>query len=321
MDQISEFLTQWRDDTKSFIVAHTSGSTGTPKDIHLDKEFVKASARRTIRYFNIKPSHRLHLPLSCQYIAGKMMVVRCEESGAILTSEPPSNTPLLHNTDPTPIHLIAVVPSQMPWLLGHLHDLPHISHYLIGGAPLSQTLREEIARAGINAYESYGMTETASHIALRKVTPNDNAPFIPLPGCSVETDASGCLIIHIDGTTFHTHDLATLHSSGGFLIRGRKDNVINSGGIKILPEELEKKIASALQANGLHLNFMICGRKSIKWGHEVVMVIEGECPDTQIIDQMLRCYLPSTHIPKAYITLPSLPTTSNGKLIRNIDNI
>lgn len=323
---VEEFIAEWRDPSRDYISAHTSGSTGTPKPVRLDKEFVTQSARRTIDYFGIRPGHRLHLPLSCDYIAGKMMVVRSEVSGARLTWEHPTSTPLATDTDLNPVHLLAIVPTQMPWLLDNLNNLPEIRNWLIGGAAISQRLRTRIAEAGLHAFESYGMTETASHVAIRPVSA-EPCNFTMLPGCHCSLDTSGCLRIEIEGEKrdryiFNTRDMAEITAPDEFRILGRADNVINSGGVKLHPEELENEILNHLAKHGMEPVFMVCGRSSERWGHEAVMVLEGVTEEMkENIKSILSKSMSHIRLPKDFISVDTLPRTSSGKVIRRIQTL
>ena len=155
---IDDFIAEWHNDC-DYIVAHTSGSTGTPKEIHLSKRLVRDSALRTIEFFSLSESSHLHLCLSPDYIAGKMMIVRSLLSGATLTDELPSNTPL-SSLKGGVIDLLAVVPSQLIDLLDNPKDY-EIRNLIIGGSAIPADLRLRVANSGLNAYETYGMTETA----------------------------------------------------------------------------------------------------------------------------------------------------------------
>ncbi len=310
-EEIEQFLAQWRSE-RPFIVAHTSGSTGKPKEIHLPKKLMEESAMRSIRFFGIGKESRLHLCLSPSYIAGKMLILRALLSGARLTYEPPSLTPLSEPTDSEPITLISIVGSQLDGLINSLNN-SHIAinHLLLGGSALTPSMRQKALSTGCqNVWESYGMTETASHIALRRVTPAAEAPFEALPGITVSTNPEGCLRIEMPTLgTLQTNDIAEITAPGQFRIIGRKDSVIISGGIKIQPEEIEAAIAPATGGRA----YYITSRKSEKWVNEVILIIEGEpteLPDlsTLISDHRKR--------PKAIIFVPRIERTDSGKIIR-----
>ena len=332
-----DFLTEWRSDV-SFILARTSGSTGVPKEVRLPKDFVAESARRTNDFFSIGPGSRLHSCVSPDFIGGKMMLVRAEMAGATLSWEIPSNQPL-QNIDPTHIiDLLAVVPSQMIHILDNIGSLPKIRNIIIGGSAIHPQLRKRIGESGLNAFETYGMTETASHIALRRITHicegEKENPFHVLPGIYVTTDSDGCLQIRFEsGKIIVTNDLAEIVSPKEFYIHGRRDHIINSGGKKINPIEVEKKIAHLIP-----FPFYITGEPDEKWGQRVILVIQSSKYDGsedpgksglsyplgsnfpesfchELLDS-LRNFLAPHELPKAVRVVSSLPITPSGKLKR-----
>lgn len=345
---MNNFLQLWHD-SSSYIEAHTSGSTGTPKKIHLPKALMRRSARSTIQFFSIPPGARLHSCVSAQFIGGMMVAVRADEVGGILTWEKPSNTPTLSGNqcvlsksdchadtadseiaDPDianpgiaasdiaasnaeEIFMVSVVASQMPWLLQERHHLPRVRHYLIGGGVIPPGIREEIVRSGVDAWESYGMTETASHIAVRRVSSDDCVPFHPLPGISVMLDDRGCLCISREGCeSVATNDIADIDDEGGFLIKGRADDVIVSGGKKIHPAPLESRMAPYIE-----YPFYICGKSDPKWGQRVVLRIVAPPFDTTTLLRTLHDVLPPYEVPKEVEFISSLPLTPNGKIRRH----
>ncbi len=318
-----EFLNEWRDEAGA-IVAHTSGSTGTPKEIRLTKGMLRASAIRTNNFFSIDGGSRLHSCVSPDFIGGKMMAVRAELSGARLTWEKPTNHPLTEESRTSqPIDLLAVVPSQMISILDRIDSLPSINAIIIGGSSIHPDLRKRIAASGLNCYETYGMTETASHIALRKVTTKENL-FEPLPGIAVSLDSRGCLVITLPVsenpgsplTTVKTNDMAEIFEDRGkrFRILGRFDNVIITGGKKVNPEELEQRINRLIGKECL-----VTSEPDEKWGERLILTIETEAPvDIPTVKALLKQNLATYEVPKSITTLPTLPRTPNGKLLRQI---
>ena len=306
-----EFLREWRNDN-DFISAFTSGSTGRPKKIRLSKKFVEESAIRTIDFFNIKEGALLHSCVSPEFIGGKMMAVRAEIAKADLTWEEPSNMPLRNFDSNRIIDLLAVVPSQMQYILENKETLPQIRNIIIGGSAIHPELRKKIMQSGLNAFETYGMTETASHIALRKVT-DPVLPFQTLPGISISVDHDSCLKISF-GEDFEvqTNDIAELVSDNQFYIKGRRDNIIISGGKKINPLEIEERISLLIP-----YPFIITGFPDEKWVEKSVLIIEAKDFDTINLKQHLKNILSNWEIPKEIILMENLPRTSNGKIIRN----
>lgn len=315
---IEEFIAEW-ESSSPFIEVHTSGSTGTPKTIRLSKSMVRESAARTISFFKITSDSNLHLPLSADYIAGKMMIVRALESGAKLTWEPPSNRILRSHS--SPISLLAVVPSQLEDLIKRADTLPKIENIIVGGSPLNSRLVALTSEQKIasNIYETYGMTETASHIALRKIDGNREA-FRALNGISIGLDDRGCLTVSLGNGTpvIITNDLAAINDDGSFTILGRIDNVIISGAKKIFPEEVEA-FASPFFPN---YQLAATSRPSEKWGEELILVlaVENNSPASmKRIKEYMEAAANNSEphmIPKSIITIHELPRNCNGKIDR-----
>lgn len=308
MKHLDSFLNEWRGDSP-FIVCHTSGSTGTPKEIRLSKKFVIRSAQRTIDFFGLDSKSRLHLCISPEYIGGKMMVVRAEICGGVLTSEEPSNRPLSQLSADDKIDLLAVVPSQMHHILDNLTQMPQIRNIICGGAPIDSSLRERIFKSGLNVWETYGMTETASHIALRRLTPTDKN-FFTLDGISVGLREECLSITMPDGETFITKDIAEVFSEHSFTILGRKDNVIISGGKKFFPENIERLISPYMDGE-----FAVTSVPDGKWGEKIVC-LTTYADDTQMLLEKLRRDLPHETLPRDIVRVESLPLTPNGKIDR-----
>lgn len=304
-----EFLEEWESPATE-IRCHTSGSTGTPACILLPKEQMRASARRTIEFFGLTSQSVLYSCISPDFIGGKMMLVRQQELGCVLESEQPSNRPLSSGCDVAVIDLLSVVPSQMIHLIDNIDSLPDIRNILVGGSAIPSELRERIAASGLNAYETYGMTETASHVAIRKIEAG-LSPFHTLPGITVE-DVNGALRIDIDGwQSILTNDACVVLNPHEFEILGRLDNAIVSGGKKIHPEMVEQKLSSFL-----HFPFYITSQPDEKWGEAVVMMAEADCGLRRDIENFCRENLESHERPKRIVFLERLPRTPNGKILR-----
>lgn len=310
--EAENFIREWNG-PHPYVIARTSGSTGTPKEIRLLKSDMRASARATIEFFGLDCSSRLHLPLSPDYIAGKMQIVRALEAGAVLSVEPPSNRPLAASVmkGNGRISLLPVVPSQVPGFL-ESGMAARIDNLIIGGAPLSETDEQRIIDSGIRAFATYGMTETCSHVALRQL---GSEYFTALPGFSFTADNRGCLAIASSTLSFGnliTNDIVDLISPTSFRWIGRFDNVINSGGLKISPEEIEKKIAPYLPDNA---TFYLTSRRSKRWGEELVMVTDMPGPYSELKDRIENA---TGHLraPKAVIFDPDIQRTDSKKIIR-----
>lgn len=306
-----EFLEEWRND-RDFIEVNTSGSTGEPKSIRLPKKFARESAERTNTFFGLTEKSRFHSCVAADFIGGKMMAVRSEVSNGKFTWEKPSNN-ILKDVD-SDIDLLAVVPSQMISLLERKEPLPDIKNIIIGGSSIHPNLRKRIGDSDLNAYETYGMTETASHIALRKVSKEDR-PFKLLPGIKISKDCNDCLIINfLSGEEIRTNDICNIISETEFYILGRKDDIIISGGKKINPLELENKLSDIISTK-----YYFTALPDEKWGQKLVLVVEGERGKIDEEDLMvnIKSRFEKWQVPKEIYYKRQISLTANGKIKRN----
>lgn len=299
------FLAEWHND-KDYVVARTSGSTGKPKEIHLLKSDMIRSAKATCRIFGINGRSRLVLPLSTDYIAGKMMVVRGIVSGAELIVEKPSSHPLAENYGE--VDLTAIVPSQID---GLLESPDNIRQAIVGGGQISAKSEQRLIDSPIDAYATYGMTETCSHVALRKISEEE---FTAIDGITFSLDNHGCLAIQAPEFSFKeiiTNDIVRLRDARHFTWIGRADNVINSGGVKLHPEAIERKLSAIIPCP-----FYIAGRPSERWGEEAVLYVESTDIDKNEIIEKARSVLDRYSVPKEVICVPKFLRTYSGKIKR-----
>lgn len=319
-----EFIEEWSND-RDYIVVHTSGSTGKPKEINLLKSLMQASALATINFFGLNEKSRIHSCVAFDFIGGKMTAVRALLADCILTADTPSNRPALKgeailnplypkNPFKLPIDLLSIVPSQIEYLAFHKSELPKVNNYLIGGSPLTQNQKRLILRYKMNAWESYGMTETASHIAIRRIT-GEFTPFECLPGINVRLDDRDCLVISRKGfEDVVTNDLAKIIGDNKFILTGRADDVIISGGKKFHPAMAEQ----LLQGDIPH-NFYFTSRPDEKWGEAIVLMIEdaisGIMSDEEIMGYCSK-YLEHWQMPKEIYHCAYFSRTPSGKIIR-----
>ena len=312
---VEEFLAQWNDASPTMEV-RTSGSTGTPKLIYIEKERMRASARMTCDFLGLKPADTALLCMPLDYIAGKMMVVRALERNMKLLSVEPSGHPLADNTlsdlNEGIVHLAAMVPLQV-WNTLRVPEererLHHIKHLIIGGGAIPQELEQELRTKPINVWSSYGMTETLSHIALRRISEDY---YSPLPGISLSQDQDDCLIINapaLCAQTLYTNDIVRFHGKDRFQVIGRRDNTICSGGIKIQIEQVE----AWLQSIGID-NIMVTYREDKALGQALVYLTTDK-----IDTDMLRKSVPTDTsnskfwLPRHIVKVPFLPLTPTGK--------
>ena len=313
---LAEFLAEWNNASDKVLV-HTSGSTGEPKPLWVEKRRMEASARLTCDFLGLQPGDTALLCMPLDYIAGKMVVVRSLVRGLRLINVAPSGHPLKSLSQP-PV-FAAMVPMQVyNSLQTHLEReiLAGIKHLIIGGGAVDKALEAELRSMPRNVWSTYGMTETLSHIALRRLN-GDAADdwYTPFGGVDVSIGSDGCLVIKapmVCAATLYTHDLAEIASDGRhFRILGRKDNVIDSGGIKIRMEEIEEALHPHLA-----FPFMITKRCDKRLGEAVTMLAECDEESADDIRRICENVLPKYWRPKYYIFIEKLPLTATGKPAR-----
>jgi O-succinylbenzoic acid--CoA ligase len=308
------FLNEWFSDS-DFVLAQTSGSTGEPKPIELPKSVMIRSAERTIEYFGLKPGTRILLSLPCSFIAGKMMVVRTMVGQMnLVTVDPVSDFDFLENER---FDFGAMVPNQIIKILEQAsgkEKLENIRNLLIGGSGISSALEQQISQLSSRIVLTYGMTETASHIAIRELSGSRKSEYYRcLPGIKVSLNEKNCLRIHLPelAEPLQTNDLAELQSESIFRILGRSDSVIISGGIKYSPETIEKKLEPLINRR-----FVVSSLPDEKLGEKLVLVIEGEPFNTEELRNQINKHLPKFEQPKSIVFMTSFPVTDSGKVKR-----
>lgn len=262
---IGHFLLEWLNDEEN-IFLQTSGSTGIPKKIYVSKSAMEASAKATGEFFNLKPGNTALLCLSAEYIAGKMMLVRAMVLGLSLDYVEPNSNPLDGNT--SNYDFLALVPLQVAASIPFLN---RIKYLIIGGAKLNVQLIQQLEDVSTAIYETYGMTETVSHIALKRL---GEPYFTLLPSIEISLDNRGCLVIHAPSLYTEpivTNDVVDLVSANQFKLKGRVDNIINSGGIKIYPEALEEQLSAFISRR-----FFFTSEPNAILGEQLILIIEGD---------------------------------------------
>ncbi len=328
--QTLQFCRQWLNGQKTFTL-RTSGSTGTPKSITLSRKQMIASAKMTGQALGLKTGDRALVCLSTRYIAGMMMLVRGFVLGLDLIVVTPSGNPLAGFSPDTRFDFTALVPLQLQHILNDTPDrlpiLNEMKAILVGGAPVSASLQAQLQRIRAPIYHTYGMTETVTHIALRRLNgPRADSAFIPLPGVKTGLDKRGCLTIRsavTGGKTLRTNDLVELYPGGSFVWRGRIDNVINSGGVKVQVEKVESALEGALlRVAGeryAQRRFFVGPMEDVRLGQMVVAVIEGAAFSAAEIDEMKRLLqetLNQYEVPRRFYFLTELAETPTGKIDR-----
>lgn len=311
--EVGSFLQDWFSD-KEYIEVRTSGSTGMPKRIKLKKQNMVHSALATGTYFKLSAKSTALLCLPGATIAAKMMLVRAMMLGWHLDAVTPTSSPLKEVTKS--YDFCAMVPMQLRNSLDHLCKIRTL---IIGGASLALDLVDAVREKAVSVYETFGMTETCSHIALKKigdVSGNGNFEygdyFETLPGISISEDQRGCLVIdapQIADQRIITNDLVEISGLHKFKWLGRLDNVVNSGGIKLIPESIESKLARELSGR-----FVITSVPDKSLGEKLVLVLEGQ-KDIRAMKDKLKGFkgLGKYEMPRNIYTLESFPETHSGK--------
>ena len=328
---LEDFLSEWNNDSDRVLV-HTSGSTGKPKPMMVEKKRMLNSARITCDFLGLKPGDSALLCMSLDYIAGKMVVVRSIERHLHLISVPPSGHPLKDVDEE--ITFAAMVPMQVYNTLQVPEErerLSRIRHLIIGGGAIDAALEQELQSlpGDIAIWSTYGMTETLSHIALRRINGDESSEWYqPFDSVHISQTEEGCLVIdapQVCAETLVTNDIVEIEpyiynkvEKLRFRIKGRKDNVICSGGIKIQIEEVETLLKPHLEKP-----FMLAKKKDGKFGEIAVLLSEDE--DIKKVEATVRRLLSdeseksSDHkkykywIPKEFRYVEHLPLTETGK--------
>lgn len=299
---VGDFLLDWFDD-KSYIDMYTSGTTGEPKSIRIEKDAMVQSAIATGDFFDLQPGARVLHCLPANYVAGKMMFVRSFILGFDMDFVAPNSHPLEHNDEK--YDFAAMVPLQAK---NSIDKLSKIKKIIIGGVKIHKSLEQELIKLPIEIYETYGMTETITHIAAKKVGVE---AFTTLPHVTVSVNENQCLEIvakNIGTEKIVTNDIVKLISDTQFIWLGRFDNVINSGGIKIMPEQVESKLSTLIPRR-----YFVNGAPDDTLGEKVVLYVEGEAMD---IDHTVFDVLDKYEKPKEVVFIPKFKETATGKIMR-----
>ncbi|WP_347023310.1 cobyric acid synthase [Bacteroides eggerthii] len=308
------FLNEWFD-ASPVITVHTSGSTGVPKELVVRKDRMMQSARLTCEFLNLQAGDTALLCMNLRYIGAMMMVVRSLVAGLNLVVRPASGHPL--SDVEVPLKFAAMVPLQVYNTLrvpAERKRLEHTDILIIGGGAVDDSLEAELKTIPIAAYSTYGMTETLSHIALRRLNGEAASKcYYPFPSVELSLSAENTLIVKaplICDDVLQTNDIACLCSDGGFTIAGRKDNVINSGGIKIQAEEMENRLQPFIP-----VPFAVTAVPDPRLGQALTLLIAGK-PDIKELENKLQAVLETYYRPKHIFITELIPQTENGKIDR-----
>ena len=320
-EKVVSFLEDWFSDSE-MVSVQTSGSTGKPKIFEVEKQRMLNSAKMTCDFLKLKKGNSALLCLPVEYISGKMMLVRSIERGLKLSIVNPTSAPMEFFNEE--IDFCAMSPLQVENSLDKIHLIKNL---IIGGAQVSATLKEKLTQKCKNSnaqtkiYETYGMSETLSHIALKQIYPIAEDYFTVLKDVEIALDERGCLVISapkLNPQPLKTNDLVELKDldfpesdKKQFKFLGRFDNVINSGGLKIHPEELGQLVNKQISNEVVFL-----GINDQKLGQKLVLLIEGNESD-EIKNQLSAIIYPSkNHKPKKVVFKKEFPRLPNGKIDR-----
>jgi o-succinylbenzoate---CoA ligase len=300
------FLCNWFSKSATLPV-NTSGSTGVPKIIFLEKEFMINSAKTTGDYFKLKENTSALLCLPTQYIAGKMMLVRALTLGWHIDTVLSSLNPL--EDIEKSYDFLAMVPLQLENSLLKINKFKKI---IIGGGVVSSQLEDKLQNYKAAIFATYGMTETITHIAVKLLNRKKNAPnfFKILPNINIYKDQRNCLVIEaplLSRDLIITNDVVDLISDTEFNWLGRFDNVINSGGVKLHPEIIEKKLSNSIESR-----YFITSVKDEKLGEKLVLLIEGEKKEIDFNKTELSKF----EVPKNVYFIQKFEETETGKIQR-----
>ncbi len=299
---VGDFVLDWFDN-KSYLEITTSGTTGIPKTIRIEKMAMVNSAIATGDFLGLQPGDKALHCLPVRYIAGKMMLVRSFILGLDIDFVAPSSHPM-SNKD-SKYDFVAMVPLQAQ---NSLKELKNVKKLIIGGAKMNLLLEKELSKLKTTVYETYGMTETITHIAAKKI---GEKAFSILPNIHISLDNRNCLVIDapkIVDEQVVTNDLVELINDNQFVFLGRIDHVVNSGGIKLIPEQIEEKLSPLITSR-----FFVTGIPDTVLGEKLVLIIEGE---QQTLDKSIFDTLDKYERPKEIIYIPEFKETHNGKIKR-----
>jgi O-succinylbenzoic acid--CoA ligase len=309
-EDVTSFIKSWGNNEK-VITIYTSGSTGKPKNIELAKEKMQISARKTLEYFKIEKGSSALLCLSLETIAGKMMLVRSLIGELKLHVVTVSTNPILALKNP--IDFVALVPMQLEAAVDTaVEKLKSIKTILVGGASVSEELIQKLKDKKITVFQSYGMTETISHVAIRKIGFETEEYYEALPGITFSSDEQ-CLIIdypEVLSEKLRTNDCVNLIDSKHFQYLNRYDFIINTGGIKVNPEEIELKLKPLLKQA-----FFIWFVKDVHLGQKIVLVVQ-EKVNLKLKKKDFTHYLNKYEIPKNYCQIKDFVLSKSQKIDR-----
>lgn len=313
--KVKSFILEWFSN-HSTMIFQSSGSTGKPKKIEVSKENLKASALRTLDFCKHEKTNCILNVISFDHIGGAMQIIRAIVGDLNLIILPAKKDPFSNHTiDWDKILLLSLVPYQMHELCSaYTKQLQKCSYILLGGAATDDVLNFKLKDLGFsNTYETYGMTETLSHIALRNCTREKN--FKIMEGISISTNDNKCLVIDdkkLKLSNLETNDIIEIIDKEHFLWKGRFDNIINSGGIKLSPEQIENKLKAIIP-----YPFFLFGLAHTTLGQSLNLIIETTEIDNDLKSKISNSSLLNNYEkPKFFYTCSQFIRSKNDKILR-----
>jgi O-succinylbenzoic acid--CoA ligase len=324
--EIISFIIDWKAGRDRFLF-NSSGSTGTPKKIALHRDRMIISAESTMDFLEIPAGGKALLCLDPRYIAGKMVILRSLIGHLDLYAIDPKSNPLKEFEPEYTIDLASFVPYQIAEIFedsDSLKKFRNIKNVLIGGAGISPRLERKLGTLKNDIYHTFGMTETVSHIALRPLSGIRKSQYFKLfPGTTIGKDERGCLTVEgrITGDERHiTNDLVEIVNEKEFEWKGRIDDIINTGGIKVNISLLEIRIREILESIKIYNNFFIDHISDEKLGEKIVLILESRSVDIDsgIIKATLKKHLDRFEIPRQIQVIKEFALTDTGKINRKL---
>jgi O-succinylbenzoic acid--CoA ligase len=319
------FCEEWLSGKKEFYF-HTSGSTGKPQSMRVNRRRIVASIESTASFLDLKKEGMVFICLNTQFTGGKMLLARALHLGLQAEIVRPTNQPFRFLGNKSYV-LTSFLPSQLFHLFQQnisFEFLSNIENIFIGGAPLHNELLEKLSKLEkCRVFETFGMTETLSHIALKNLNGRDGASsyFKKMPDIILQTNDASCLMVKGKVTAnkwLETKDVVQLIDANHFIWKGRIDNVINSGGVKLYPEDIEQEIAPFFSKLGHAFDYFITSIPDKMLGECLVLVVEGKEFHTENLLKQFKQEFPAYHVPKKILFKPKFERTETGKVKRVI---
>ncbi len=319
--EIWQFVLDWLNPAINSIRVSTSGSTGSPKVISHSKQAMLESATLTCRALQMHKGDTALLCLPITKIGGMMMLVRSVFCRLDLYCIKPSVTPLQQLSAETKLNFAAFTPMQLHSATknyGQFKLAESIDKIILGGEAISAEVLQLVTRLENAVYATFGMTETISHIALKRLNGiNPDKHFKVLGDVKIATGDENRLVIEAPGLGqpyLVTNDVVEVISTTEFDWLGRTDNVINSGGVKIHPEEIEQQLQPNIQPA-----FFIGQVPDVRTGQKLVLAIEMTVLSESDMKELSEIFakLEKLQRPKSVLLINRFVRTPNGKIKRH----